>query len=110
MNKKTDEKNGEVQDWHRADILAAIRKAGWSLQQLSLAHGFNKQTLNRALDIPYPKAERIIATQIGKEPAEIWPSRYNEHGVNIRVRSRKPMRGILIPVPAASNTQAKTAA
>ena len=37
-------------DWHRADIIAELRKKG----------------------------ERIIASAIGVEPSEIWPSRYGE--------------------------------
>lgn len=105
---KEQKKGEEPKDWHRADILAAIRKTGWSLQQLSLAHELGKQTLNRALDLPYPRAERIIAAQIGKKPEEIWPSRY-ENGVNVRVRGRRPLRGILVRELPASNTQAQAA-
>lgn len=109
MNNLKEQKKGDVQkDWHRADILAAIQKTGWSLQQLSLAHGKAKRTFNRALDVPYPKVELIIATQIGRKPEEIWPSRY-KNGVNIRVRGRRPMRGILVRELPASNTQAQAA-
>ncbi|ROD80150.1 hypothetical protein C4Z03_027390 [Klebsiella pneumoniae subsp. pneumoniae] len=34
--------------------------------------------MNNALDRRYPKGERIIASAIGVEPSEIWPSRYGE--------------------------------
>lgn len=27
-------------DWHRADIVAALHKQGWSLRRLSLHHGY----------------------------------------------------------------------
>lgn len=67
------------QDWHRADIVAALRKAGWSLRRLSVHHGYAAPTtLKNALDRHWPKGERIIAAAIGVDPADIWPSRYME--------------------------------
>jgi len=67
------------QDWHRADIVAALRKAGWSLRRLSVHHGYaSPTTLTHALDRPWPKGERLIAEAIGVSPAEIWPSRYRK--------------------------------
>lgn len=65
-------------DWHRADIIAELRKKGTTLASLSRNAGLNARTLNNALDRRYPKGERIIASAIGVEPAEIWPSRYSE--------------------------------
>jgi len=64
-------------DWHRADIVAALRKAGWSIRRLSMHHGYaSPTTLCHALNGPWPKGERLIAEAIGVDPAEIWPSRY----------------------------------
>ena len=63
-------------DMHRADIVAALRKKGWSLSELSRRNGLNSGTLKAALDRPYPKAEGIIAAAIGVTPEEIWPERY----------------------------------
>lgn len=63
-------------DWHRADIVAALHKAGWSLRQLSLQSGLATRTLNSALDRSYPKAEGIIAAAIGVAPETIWPERF----------------------------------
>lgn len=66
-----------TQDWHRADIVAAVRKAGWTLRKLSVASGYSDGgTLKTALDRPWPKGERLIAEAIGVNPAVIWPSRY----------------------------------
>jgi len=74
------------QDWHTADIKAALEKAGWSLRKLAFHHGFkNGSTLNVALRKPYPNAEKIIASAIGVTPEEIWPSRYDH---------RRPLRGV----------------
>lgn len=69
-------KKSAYTDWHRADIVAALHKAGWSLRQLSLQSGLATRTLNGALDRPYPKAESIIAAAIGIAPEVIWPERY----------------------------------
>ena len=67
-------------DWHRADIKAALEKAGWSLRGLSVHHGYKAaQTLQIALHRPWPKGERLIAEAIGLTPEDIWPSRYDRH-------------------------------
>lgn len=63
-------------DWHRADVVAALHKRGWSLRQLSVHHGLSEGTLKSALDRPYKKAEGIIAAAIGTPPEVIWPERY----------------------------------
>lgn len=63
-------------DWHRADIIAALRKRGTSLARVSRDAGLNSRTLNNALDRPWPKGEKLIAEAIGVAPALIWPSRY----------------------------------
>ena len=65
-------------DWHRADVIAALKKKGWSLRALSRAAGMAETTLYNALKYPYPRGERIIAQALGLEPDEIWPQRYAE--------------------------------
>jgi len=68
--------NKNSNDWHRADIVAALKKQGWSMSALGEAYGLGKDTLRSALTKPYLKAERIIAGAIGVDPEIIWPSRY----------------------------------
>lgn len=68
------------QDWHRADIIAAVRKTGTNIQQMSRDHGFRRTTIGNALYVPAPKYERMIAEQIGTTPQKIWPSRYHLDG------------------------------
>ncbi len=63
-------------DWHQADIIAAIKKSGTNMSKLSEASGYSRNSLRNALYRPYPKAEKIIAKAIGVEPEDIWPSRY----------------------------------
>lgn len=64
-------------DWHQADIIAAIKKTGTNMSALSEASGYSRNGLRNALYRPYPKAERIIASAIGVDASEIWPSRYS---------------------------------
>jgi len=68
------------QDWHRADIIAAVHKTGTNLQQMSRNLGYGRTTIGNALYVPAPKYERIIAEQIGTTPQTIWPSRYHADG------------------------------
>ncbi len=68
----------ETQDWHRADIIAALKKAGWSMSALSQHHGYGRTTLASAFERKWPKGEALIAEAIGLSPQAIWPSRYEE--------------------------------
>ncbi|MDX5630322.1 MULTISPECIES: helix-turn-helix transcriptional regulator [Brenneria] len=63
-------------DWHPADIIAALRKKGTTLAAVSRAAGLSSSTLANALLRPWPKGELLIANALGIPPSEIWPSRY----------------------------------
>ncbi|ECI4085671.1 transcriptional regulator [Salmonella enterica subsp. enterica] len=67
---------GTPEDWHRADIVAELRKRGISLAQLSRDQGLASRTLHNAFERHYPKAESIIAQALGMVPEQLWPSRY----------------------------------
>lgn len=77
MTKQRESKKTAPENWHRADIVAALHKAGWSLRKLAAHHGYSSPTtLAVPLDRPWPKGERLIASAIGIPPARIWPARY----------------------------------
>ena len=84
------------QDWHWADVLAALKKRGWSLRQIGVDEGYEEgNTLGEAARRPYPKAEAILARYIGVDhPMVIWPSRYDASGKPNRRIGRAPMRGV----------------
>lgn len=63
-------------DWHPADIIAALKKKGTTLANLSRQSGLSSSTLSNALARPWTKGEFIIAQALDVEPNEIWPSRY----------------------------------
>jgi len=66
------------EDWHPADIAAALKKKGISLAGLAIANGYHPTATGKALKRSWPALEHIIAKALGVEPAEIWPSRYAE--------------------------------
>ena len=76
------------EDWHPADIIAALRKRGTSLAALSRQSGLSSSTLANALSRPWPKGEWLIATALKVHPSEIWPSRYFDP-VTSRLLDRK---------------------
>lgn len=71
------------QDWHPADIRAALEKRGTNLRTVSRGAGLAQDTLRNALVRPWPKGERLIADAIGVDPESIWPSRYSKVEGNI---------------------------
>ncbi|MBA5605865.1 helix-turn-helix domain-containing protein [Duganella sp. FT3S] len=78
MSVLNNQKKSNRTDWHRADVVAALHKKGWSLRELSRQNGLSAGTLKSALDRPYLKAEEIIASAIGVTADEIWPQRYEK--------------------------------
>lgn len=85
-------KKPAAKDWHWADVLAAIRKRGWSLRQIAKEEGYaHGNVLGEAARRPYPRAEAIIAAYAGVDhPAVIWPSRYDASGKPNRRMGPKP--------------------
>lgn len=69
--------HSNLRDWHRQDILAAIRKRGISAAELARRNGYsNPATFYNVFKVPYPKVQKIIAEYLGVPPEEIWPTRY----------------------------------
>ncbi|WP_213990397.1 helix-turn-helix transcriptional regulator [Sodalis sp. dw_96] len=64
------------QDWHPAEVIAALKKRGMSLAAVSRKAGLASSTLANTLTKHWPKGEKLIAEELGMTPAEIWPSRY----------------------------------
>jgi len=74
------ESNERTIDWHPADVLAALKKRGYSLAGLSVANGYHPTAAGKALKQPWPAMERLVAEAIGLPPQTIWPSRYDCEG------------------------------
>lgn len=89
MNRSPTRKKSAPRDWHPADIVAALRKRGWSLRKLSMHHGYYPTLLTKALRSSYPRAERLVADAIGVPPEEIWPERYARRAQDTTRRGRR---------------------
>ncbi|WP_347253623.1 helix-turn-helix transcriptional regulator [Leminorella grimontii] len=74
-------------DWHPADIIAALKKRGTSLAEVSRNAGLASSTLANALNRRWPKGERLIADALGATPERIWPSRYRRRQSLITVEN-----------------------
>ncbi len=80
------------QNWHPADIIAAIRKKGTSLAALSRKAGLASSTLANALNRPWAKGELLIAQALDIAPEEIWPERYFDKNGDPVIRQMRVMR------------------
>ncbi|MDK9358650.1 MULTISPECIES: helix-turn-helix domain-containing protein [Lelliottia] len=86
------------QNWHTADIIAALKKHGTSLAALSRQAGLSSSTLANALSRPWPKGELLIAQALNTSPEVIWPERYFDEQGNpiirqMRVKKRENLSG-----------------
>lgn len=68
------------EDWHPADVIAALWKRGISLRQLDQKHGLAPGYMTKALRTRMPRAQRLIAEALDVPPSRIWPSRYDRKG------------------------------
>ena len=74
-------KKTSQEDWHPADVKAALHKKGITLAGLAEQHGLSSSsTLSAALTRSYPANEKRIAEALGVHPMTIWPSRYHKDG------------------------------
>ncbi len=69
-----------IADTHPEDIKAMIRKRGCSLEALSLRLGYCRSAVDTALRRPWPAVQAGIASFLGVEPTDLWPSRYEANG------------------------------
>ena len=71
-------------DWHPEDVKAEIRKTGVTLSALSSRLGYCDAAVRIMLKRPWPKLEALVAKHLDRKPFDIWPSRYNAHGVPLK--------------------------
>jgi Ner family transcriptional regulator len=93
------------QDWHPADVLAALKKRGVSLRQLAKDHDYSH--IDRVLKSPWLAAEKIVADALGMKPSDLWPSRY----VNpeSRLRAYQLTRKVKLAKPRKARSQQERA-
>lgn len=78
------------QDWHPADIIAALKKRGTSLSALSRKAGLTSGRLTNTLWHHWPEGERLIAAALSISPTQIWPSRYRRSDSSVSEPHHRP--------------------
>lgn len=75
-------KKASPEDWHPAQILAALHMRGITLLELARRAGVvGSSTFSKAMaNTAYPINEKRIADALEMHPKEIWPTRYNTDG------------------------------
>jgi len=95
MNTKNHPKKTSRQDWHPADVVAALHKRGITLRKLAEQHNVSGRAVIQALRVRNFPSEKRIADAIGISPTDIWPSRYNPDGSRSDLRKlTRAARGV----------------
>lgn len=84
------QKGISAQDWHPADVKAALEKRGVSLRRLAQENGYSH--FQRVLTTHWWAAEQIVGKALGISPKKIWPSRYT----GSRARAQSMTRNISV--------------
>jgi Ner family transcriptional regulator len=80
MTKTAPKKTGP-EDWHPADIVAALHKRGITLRALAKQHGLTSPTtLSKAMAHSYPASEKRLADAVGVPVQEMFAARYHPDG------------------------------
>lgn len=83
-----DTQNSVLQDWHPADVKAALEKSGTSLSALARENGYSH--IQRVLKSHWWAAEQIVARALGMSAESIWPTRYQTSRHRGRDMTRNP--------------------
>jgi Ner family transcriptional regulator len=75
-----------VCDWHPWDIKAALAKKGYSFARIAKENNYARTSPNDVLRRPSTILENIVASIIGVNPWDIWPSRYDSKHQPLRNR------------------------
>ena len=80
--------------WHKADIVAAVKKKNSTLSALSEGLGLTRSAASRALILPHARVNKAIAAFIGVPESVLWPQWFDASGRRIGSgsRSRSPQR------------------
>lgn len=86
MKTRNHSKKASRQDWHPADVVAALHKRGITLRKLAEQHHVSSKAVIQALRVRNLPSEKRIADAIGIPAMDIWPSRYNPDGSRTDLR------------------------
>lgn len=81
-----------AKNWHRAEVVAAVHKAGSSLAALARKNGLSDSALRAALSEPRRPSNLIIAKFLNTTLHALWPSWFDHDGYRIARRDTAPAR------------------
>ncbi len=79
------------EDWHPADVKAALEKKGYTMARVARELGLSPRAAHLVLSRSWSTMEGRVAEIIGVPPWEIWPSRYMT-GVRMTAKRREARR------------------
>lgn len=77
----------KTKGWHSADIVAAVRKSGSTLVEISESLGLARASGSRALLRPHFRVNKAIADLIGVPLHVLWPFWFAADGSRIPLRN-----------------------
>jgi len=77
------------QGWHKADVKAALEKAGYTFARIARENGYGLGGTNMVLHKPWSQMERIISDILGVPASVIWPDRYGRDGRPLKERTAR---------------------
>jgi Ner family transcriptional regulator len=87
--------------WHRADIIAAVRKRGSTLAGVGRTIGLSRKSMSWALIRRHERANLAIAAFLGLPAHELWPSWYPPISSSAPKSSASARKESRIPTKAA---------
>ncbi|WP_339863256.1 helix-turn-helix domain-containing protein [Paremcibacter congregatus] len=57
---------------------------GWTYADIDREYNLPEKVAAIAARYPHAKAEKAIASVLGKKPEQIWPARYNKNGTRLK--------------------------
>lgn len=70
---------------------------GWNFQDVDREYGLAYNSANKASRYPHARAEKAIASVLGKKPEYIWPKRYSKDGIRLKPQPSHNYRQFLSP-------------
>ncbi|MBY6243923.1 helix-turn-helix domain-containing protein [Methylosinus sp. Sm6] len=95
--------NSPACGWHRADILAEVRKRGSTLAGIARSVGLSRHSVYWAMITPHPRANLAVAEFLGVSASTLWPQWFDEDGKLISKTPLPRPRPRLEPSPRHSS-------
>lgn len=96
-------KDLQAEGWHRADILAAVRKKGSNLASIARSIGLAPQSMYWAMISPHARANLAVAEFLGVPASTIWPQWFDGDGKLISKTPLPRPRPHAEPIPRGSS-------